>query len=202
MLTSGIPGEGKSMICRNLGAVMAAAGRKTVILDADLRKPQLASSLRLTDHLGLSDYLDGSAFKEQIVQPSNFHPNLFVISAGSSNENPSEKLEKPAMEDLIAWLRQYFDEILVDTPPVELVTDALILSKYSDSTLFILRQNYTHKSQLRSINKLTYSGSLNNLYVVFNGVTSGEGLAYSKKYGAQYYAGDHKRVKLSVLNDY
>ena len=201
MLTSGIPGEGKSMICRNLGAVMAAAGRKTVILDADLRKPQLAGSLRLNDHLGLSDYLDGSAFKEQIVQPSNFHPNLFVISAGSNNENPSEKLEKPAMEDLIAWLRQYFDEILVDTPPVELVTDALILSKYSDSTLFILRQNYTHKSQLSSINKLTYSGSLNNLYVVFNGVTSGEGLAYSKKYGAQYYAGDHKRVKLSVLND-
>jgi capsular exopolysaccharide synthesis family protein len=199
MLTSGIPGEGKSMICRNLAAVMAAAGRKTVIVDADLRKPQLANSLQLTGHLGLSDYLDGKAFKEQIVQPSNFHPELFVISAGTINENPSEMLERPAMDDLIVWLRQHFDEILVDTPPVELVTDALILTKYSDSTLFILRQNYTLKSQLRSINQLNYDGSLNNLHLVFNGVIAGEGLAYSKKYGAQYYTGDQNKMSFSIF---
>lgn len=196
LLTSGIPGEGKSMICRNLGAVMAAAGRKTVIVDADLRKPQLAKALQLTGKLGLSDYLAGAAFKEQIIQASNFHPELFVISAGSESENPSEQLEKPAMEELIAWLRLYFDEVLIDTPPVELVTDALILTKYSDATLYVLRQNYTYKSQLKSINQLWLEGTFNNLQILFNGVMNGDGYTYARKYGPQYYTGSTRKYRL------
>lgn len=201
LLTSGIPGEGKSMICRNLGAVMAAAGRKTVIVDADLRKPQLANALQLTGKVGLSDYLCGTALKEQIIQSSNFHPDLFVISAGAHTEDPSELLEKPAMQELIEWLRIYFDEILIDTPPVELVTDALIITKYSDATLYVLRQNYTYKSQLKSINQLWLDGSFSNLQIVFNGVTYGDGDTYARKYGSQYYTGRTRKFCLPAIKN-
>lgn len=201
LLTSGIPGEGKSMICRNLGAVMAAAGRKTVIIDADLRRPQLAAALGLTGNFGLSDYLSGNAFKEQIVQASKFHPDLFVIAAGTLINNPSEQLERPAMEELIQWLRLYFDEVIIDTPPVELVTDALILTKYCDSTLYVLRENYTHKSQLKSINQLWLEGGFSNLHIIFNGVTSGEHYSYARKYGSQYYGGGSRKLWLPAFKN-
>ncbi len=190
LLTSGIPGEGKSMICRNLGAVMAAAGRKTIILDADLRKPQLAKAFGLADGPGMSDYLNGLAKIEDVVKASNVHPYLYVIAAGTFIENPSELLERPEMTDLIEALKSSFEEILIDSPPVELVTDALILTRFSDTTLFVVRQNYTHKAQLRSINRLCVDGSFKNMKVIFNGAESGSKMGYAKRYAMQYYAGD------------
>lgn len=202
MLTSGIPGEGKSMVCRNLGAVMAAAGRKTVMVDADLRKPQLATALALPGNIGLSDYLNGNATIEEILQSSNFHGNLFVISAGSHINNPSEQLEKAEVEQLFTWLRIYFDEVIIDTPPVELVTDALILTKFSDSTLFVLRQNYTYKSQLRSLSQMCVDGTFNNLQLIFNGVSSGESSRYYRKYGSHYYEEKGHKLRLSLFKSH
>lgn len=199
LLTSGIPGEGKSMICRNLGAIMAAAGRRTVIIDADLRKPQLAAAMGLNETSGLSNYLEGEVTKEQILQASNNHENLFLIVAGSKINNASEQLEKPAMAELIAWLRLYFDEILIDTPPVELVTDAVILTAFSDATLFILRQHYTYKSQLKSINQMCQDGTFKNLQLILNGVSSSEATRYSSKYGSHYYGEERSKLKLSIF---
>ncbi len=199
LLTSGMPGEGKSMISRNLGAVMAAAGRKTVIIDADFRKPQLAAALNLPNDVGLSNYLSGTAFKEQIVQASMVHAQLFVISTGSEIINPSELLEKPALSDLFEWLRLYFDEIIIDTPPVQLVTDALILAAFSDTNLYVMRENHTYKSQFKYINQLCQDGQLKNLHIVFNGVSSGGGYHYASKYANQYYTTDRPKFPLSLL---
>jgi capsular exopolysaccharide synthesis family protein len=199
LLTSGMPGEGKSMISRNLGAVMAAAGRKTVIIDADFRKPQLAEALNLPNDIGLSNYLNGSAFKEQIVQTSMVHAQLFVISTGSDVVNPSELLEKPALAELFEWLRMYFDEIIIDTPPVQLVTDALILSAFSDTNLYVVRQNYTYKSQFKYINQLRQDAHLKNLHIVFNGVSTNAGYNYTNKYANQYYTPERPRFRLSLL---
>jgi capsular exopolysaccharide synthesis family protein len=199
LLTSGMPGEGKSMISRNLGAVMAAAGRKTVIIDADFRKPQLADALNLPNGVGLSNYLSGTAFKEQIVQASMVHAQLFVISTGSEIINPSELLEKPALADLFEWLRLYFDEIIIDTPPVQLVTDALILAAFSDTNLYVMRENYTYKSQFKYINQLFQDEHLKNLHIVFNGVSLSGGYHYANKYAHQYYTADRPKFRLSLL---
>jgi tyrosine-protein kinase Etk/Wzc len=199
LLTSGMPGEGKSMICRNLGAVMAAAGRKTVIIDADLRKPQVATALNLTNDIGLSNYLNGSAFKENIVQASNVHPQLFVIAAGSEAANPSELLERPAMSELFDWLRLYFDEIIVDTPPIQLVTDALILTTFCDSILYVLRQGHTYKSQFKFINQLYKEENSKSFHIVFNGVSAGATYSYPEKYSSHYFAAEKPKFRLPFL---
>jgi tyrosine-protein kinase Etk/Wzc len=199
LLTSGMPGEGKSMISRNLGAVMAAAGRKTVIIDADLRKPQLAQAFNLPNDIGLSNYLSGTAYIQDIIQPSMVHPQLFIIAAGSETNNPAELLERPALKDLFDWLRIYFDEVILDTPPVQLVTDALILSPYTDTNLYVLRQDYTYKSQFKFINQLARENSLKNLHIIFNGVSSGPGYGYANKYSHQYYTKDKPKSKFQLL---
>jgi tyrosine-protein kinase Etk/Wzc len=185
LVTSGMPGDGKSMICRNLGAVLAAAGRKTVIIDADFRKPQLADIFKLPNEIGLSNYLIGEVTEEQIVQSSLINEHLFIIGTGSGFNNPSELLEKPAFEVLIEWLRLYFDEILIDTPPIQLVTDALIL-----------RQDHTYKSQFKYVNQLSRDETLKNFHVVFNGVSAQSSNGYQKKYAYDYYAREKPKLGL------
>jgi tyrosine-protein kinase Etk/Wzc len=187
LLTSSMPGEGKSMIACNLGAVMAASGRKTVILDMDFRKPQVAKFFNITSGIGLSNYLNGSESKEAILQLSYVHSDLFIINSGPASSNPSELLEKPALAELFSWLRICFDEIIIDTPPFQLVTDAMIISAHSDVNLYVVRQGYTYKSELRFINQLYAAQNLKNLYIVFNGVTGSGTYGYGKKYADTYY---------------
>ncbi|MDB5009861.1 MAG: capsular biosynthesis protein, partial [Mucilaginibacter sp.] len=199
LLTSGMPGEGKSMITSNLGIVMSAAGRKTVIIDADFRKSSIAKSFNLTGEIGLSDYLNGKEFKDNIIQPSPIYPDLYIISTGSQPDNPSELLEKVEMEELIDWLRFHFDEILLDTPPVKLVADAMILSKFSDVNLYVIRYGYTYKSELKYLNHLYRDQKLKNLNVIFNGVVPQSQYGYSKEYAYQYYTVDKKNFWSSLI---
>ncbi|MDB5021406.1 MAG: capsular biosynthesis protein [Pedobacter sp.] len=199
LLTSGMPGEGKSMISRNLGAVMAAAGRRTVIVDVDLRKPQLAKAFNLSNDIGLSNYLAGQTSMEAIIQPSLVHPQLFIISSGSDINNPSELLENIAIEDLFKWLRLNFDEIILDTPPIQLVADALILTKFCDTTLYVLRQDFTLKSQFKFINQLSTDENIKNMHIIFNGVSTGMGYGYNNKYASHYYIKDKPESRFSLL---
>jgi tyrosine-protein kinase Etk/Wzc len=196
LLTSGMPGEGKSMISRNLGAVMAAAGRRTVIIDVDLRKPQLAKAFNLPNEIGLGNYLAGETTREEIIQPSSVHPLLFIIGSGLEVNNPSELLESPMMEDLFDWLRMQFDEIILDTPPIQLVTDALILTKYCDTNLYVIRQDYTYRSQFKYVNQLCNDESVKNLHIIFNGVKAQAGYGDQKKYAYDYYTKDKPKSRL------
>jgi tyrosine-protein kinase Etk/Wzc len=199
LVTSGMPGEGKSMISRNLGAVMAVAGRKTVIVDMDLRKPQIAQAFGLPSEIGLGNYLCGQTSIEQIIQPSLVHPQLFIISSGSAVNNPSELLESSAIESLFDWLRLHFDEIILDTPPIQLVTDAMILSKFCDTNLYVVRQDYTLKSQFKFINELSEDENIKNFHVIFNGVSTGSGYAYNRKYAYKYYTQEKPKPRYSLL---
>jgi len=176
-----MPGDGKSFISTNLAAALANAGRKTVILELDFRKPSILRSFGLDKPTGLNDYLAGDAAKEDIVQYSELNPNLFIVGAGQLSANPSEQLEQPRMTELINWLRMNFDEILIDTPPILLVTDAMILARYSDVNLYVIRQGYTHKSQLESVSQLWREHKLQKLSIVFNGVEN-KGSAYQYSY--------------------
>jgi len=199
MVTSGIPGEGKSMVASNLGAVMATAGRKTVILDMDFRKPQVAKTFNLPNETGLSNYLNGSKSKEHIIQSSQVHQNLFIISSGPEPDNPSELLEKEALGELIMWLRINFDEIIIDTPPVQLVTDAMIVSVFSDVNLYVVRDCFTHKSDLKFINQLFNEHHMKNMYIIYNGVLSKANNRYESKYANQYFGNDKPKSMLSIM---
>src|SRR5690606_18227777 len=126
MFTSSVAGEGKSFVASNVSVSLAAMGKRTVILELDLRKPQISKVLNLEPNkLGISDYLQGKATMEEIIVPSG-QPNLFVMSSGATPVNPSELLESVRMNVLIENLRAQFDHIILDTPPLHLVTDGFI----------------------------------------------------------------------------
>jgi tyrosine-protein kinase Etk/Wzc len=198
MLTSGMSGEGKSFITCNLGAALSASGRKTIILELDMRKPTISKYFHQNGAPGLSNFLNGTADKEEIVQSVEGYPNLFIISAGELPSNPSEILEEPRINQLIEWLRLNYDEILIDTPPVQLVTDGMIISKHCDIHLYVIRQGVTYKSHLEYLKQLYQDKKLDNLHVIFNGVDMKGRHSYNRNVDYAYYSDEpQKRLALS-----
>ncbi len=210
LFTSSMSGEGKSFITSNLAAALAMTDRKTVILELDLRKPKISKYLNLKNRMGLSNYLIGKATKEEIIQPSGIHPNLFVISSGPIPPNPAELLEQHAIDELIMWLRTQFSEIMIDTPPIGLVTDALILSRLTDASIYVVRHGVTLKSQVNAIEVLRREQKFPKLNIVHNGVKNsgrfgygyesqyGYGYGYGYSYGS-YYTTNKKKRKRDIL---
>lgn len=184
LITSGLPGEGKSFVCKHLGATLAYSGRRTIIVEFDMRK-RMSGLLGLSSQtLGISDYLKGTASIDDILKHSG-KPNLDVISNGSFVEDSSELLERPLLRELIAWLRTQYDDILIDSPPLRLVADAMILSRFSDITLYVIRQGYTDRSELDFINKLHFENHMSKMNIIFNGIKDNK-YSYGYKYGNYY----------------
>ena len=169
LVTSTIPGEGKTFITTNLSAVFALSGERTLIIDADLRNPNQHRSFDVTSDSGLSAYLGSNIAFETIVQPTNV-PNLDVIPAGRVPNNPHELLGSPRMQELLADLRQRYDRILIDTPPVSAVSDALVLLPKTDGVLFVVQfDTVTRDFIVRTLQKL-HSCNANLLGAVLNNV--------------------------------
>ena len=154
LITSSVSGEGKSFIATNVGAVMALTGKKTVILEFDIRKPRLLKGLGIKASKGLTNYILGNAAPEEIIVPVEEIPNLFVIACGPIPPNPSELLLDGQVDKLFEFLKATFDAIIIDTAPVGLVSDGFTLSKYADACLYIVRQGYTLRKQLNMIEEL------------------------------------------------
>ena len=190
LFTSSTSAEGKSFIASSLGLAIAASGRKTVILELDLRKPKISQNYGLSpEHLGISDYLSGKVTDlQKILQPSLIRPELYIIGAGTIPENPSELLENYRMQGMLDELKTQFDDILLDTPPIHLVTDAMIVADLSEVTLYIIRQGYTSKEELDFIKRISKERRLPKLNIVFNGVQNqkyGNGYHYDNSYYTQ-----------------
>ncbi|HEX9958410.1 MAG TPA: polysaccharide biosynthesis tyrosine autokinase, partial [Fibrella sp.] len=151
LITSSISGEGKSFISLNLGASLAIADKRVVLLELDMRKPKMHRYLKDDSKVGLSSYLAGQATLDEIIKPVADYPNLFFIPCGILPPNPSELIGGEKMRYLFENLHEHFDVIIVDTPPVGLVTDASILAKYGTMTLYIVRHLVTSKSFLKNI---------------------------------------------------
>lgn len=198
MVTSSIPGEGKTFTTLNLASAFALAGKRTVIVGADLRKPKLYSELNLNNDRGLSQYLSSLTSLESIIQATSID-NLYFISGGAVPPNPSELLLKPAMTDLLTYLKPQFDFIILDTPPLGLVTDAFVLAPLVNHTLFVVRQDYTPRDVLQSLEEYYRSGKMNNISILFNDLRkSGLGYGYGNYgynygYGYSYSYGRKKR---------
>jgi len=197
MVTSSISGEGKSFVATNLAVSLATSGRKTIILDLDLRKPKLSQIFNLpsTDH-GLSDYLDGYLPKERIIRNSGLYSNLDIICCGSILSNPSELLESEKLDLLIDSLKSIYDDIIIDSPPLHLVTDALVISRVCNTTLYVIRQGKTSKSELDYINEICRYQRLPNLTVVFNGIQRSK-YGYGYNYDSSYYT-EHKAANIGL----
>ncbi|SEP40061.1 tyrosine-protein kinase [Mucilaginibacter sp. OK283] len=187
LFTSSVAGEGKSFITSNMGAALAATNRKVIILELDMRRPKIADIFNLSaQNKGLSNYLNGEVELSEIVQPSGVHPQLSIIGAGAIPENPSELLDSIKLDVLINKLRDEYDDILIDTPPIHLVTDALILARICDVTLYVVKQGHTNKSELTFIKQMAKEDKLPNLYIIFNGIQRTK-YGYGYNYDNSYY---------------
>lgn len=187
LVTSTVSGEGKSFITLNLGITLALADKKTIILELDLRKPKLIRYLtQKPPESGISNYLIGKLSFDQLIRQSDVHPNLSYISSGPIPPNPAELLLTEPLTDMIEQLKQTYDYILLDTPPVGMVADALLLGKLADSALYVVRQGHTYKGSLNYIQEIYQENKLPNLAIIYNGVTANDGYGYGQKYGYGY----------------
>jgi tyrosine-protein kinase Etk/Wzc len=194
MLTSSYSAEGKSFIATNLGGVMALAGKKTVMLEFDIRKPKLFSGLKLTSKVGITNFLVGKSPLEDLPIKVPGFDNLYAISCGPVPPNPSELLLDSRVEELFVWLRENFDVIIMDTAPVGMVSDAMTLGKFADATMYVVRQGYTYKKQISLIDEFYHENRLPKVSIIVNDIKIKPGYGYYGygRYGYGYgYGGGY-----------
>lgn len=190
LITSSIPGEGKSFVAANLGISQALTGKKVVLVDIDLHNPGLGKSFKkTTEDPGVSDYLAGKKDPEEIIKRVPEFDNLFFISSGHLHESPSELLLNGKIQDLITYLEGIFDLVIMDTAPVVLVTDAYILTSLSDVTLYVTRHKYTPKMLIKRIDDNNKVNPLVNPAIIFNGVKTRGFFKNNYGYGYDYVYG-------------
>jgi tyrosine-protein kinase Etk/Wzc len=188
MVTSSMSGEGKSFISLNLGNALAISGKKVVFIELDLRKPKLSVNMGMDNTFGFTNYVISEKVSvDEITKPLYFSANSFLISSGPIPPNPAELLLNSKVEQLIEDLKKRFDYIIIDTAPVGLVSDALIIEKYADVCLYIIRQEYTYKTQLNIANELVNTKKLSKAYFVVNDIQSSKGGYYGYGYGGYGY---------------
>ncbi|HPH31607.1 MAG TPA: polysaccharide biosynthesis tyrosine autokinase [Chitinophagaceae bacterium] len=177
--TSSFSGEGKSYVSTNMGAVLALAGKRTVILEFDIRKPKVLSGLGMSKGPGITNYLVGKMTNlEELIRPVPEHENLFVLGCGPVPPNPSEMLLDPRLDDMFNWLKNHFDIVIIDTAPVGMVSDAMTLSKFADCTLYLVRQSHTFKKQIALIDEFYIANKLPKVSIIINDVKLKPGYGY------------------------
>lgn len=199
-MSSTMSGEGKTFCVINLAAILAQAQKKTLLLSLDLRKPKIHKIFNIDNKVGLSTYLIGKTSYEDIIKPTNID-HLYVSVSGPIPPNPSELLDTELMEKFITRAKNEFDFILIDTPPIAIVTDAILLSRYSDANIFVIRHNYSPRDVLYLVDELSNKRNVPNIGILINDVKVNSYYAYGKKYSYNYgysdiyndYYSDHKK---------
>jgi capsular exopolysaccharide synthesis family protein len=201
LITSSVSGEGKSFLSANLGAVFAALDKKVIVLGFDLRKPGLHKVFGIENEEGLSNYLVGQADLSQIIKQSGTE-NMDIITCGHIPPNPQELLQGNTLPKLFEELKALYDYIIIDTPPISLVSDAVILDRLADVTVYVVRQNYTPKDRIKFINDLADTKKLKNFGIVVNGIKEEKWHGYyhyysygSYKYYGKYYGEEDAKKK-------
>lgn len=201
LLSSCLPGEGKSFITTNLGLSLALMGKKTVVIAADMRKPRLHKAFGIPGNKGLSQILIGKLPWQETVINTDFD-NLYIVPPGPIPPNPAELLLNGVFSKMIEEMRHTYDYILIDTPPLGLISDAEIMADYADLSLFVVRHDYSLKEAVEKIlGPINQQSKFWPAAVVFNGLKTrgmtkyGRGYGYGGGYGAGYgysYGDDSK----------
>ena len=211
LVTSTVSGEGKSFISANLAISLSLLGKKVVIVGLDIRKPGLNRVFRLsTKEKGITLYLaNPETDLMSLVQPSDINQNLYILPGGTVPPNPTELLARDGLDKAIEILKKSFDYVILDTAPVGMVTDTLLIGRVADLSVYVCRADYTHKVEYTLINELAEEKKLPNLCTVINGVDLkrrkygyyygygkyGKYYGYGKRYGYGYGYGQEKGAK-------
>lgn len=181
VVTSSEPGEGKSTTSGNLALSLAQSDKKVILIDCDLRKPSIHKKFKLSNGAGLSDVI---VEKESVTNVGyKYNKNLTILTAGKIPPNPAEMLGSKAMSALIEALKKIFDYVILDTPPVQAVTDAQILSTKADGTILVVRAEKTKKDSVQNSVSLLRKVNANIIGTVLNGLEASSNNYY-------YYYGD------------
>ncbi|MCC8145446.1 MAG: CpsD/CapB family tyrosine-protein kinase [Bacteroidales bacterium] len=181
--------KGKVFFSKNFAMSLASTGRKTLLIDLDMRKSMMNQTLEMNPHKGIAMFLsDSSMSLEDIIDKSGkYHKNLDIIPIKVFPPNPAELLLSKRLDDLFSELKTMdYKYIIVDTPPVGLVADAFRINEFVDATIFVTRAEYTFKSSLAEIQRLYKTGKLHNLTLVLNASQQGTGYGYGE-YKHKYY---------------
>lgn len=184
VVTSSEAGEGKSTTAGNLAISFSQAQKKTIMIDCDLRKPSLHKKFRISNMTGLSDLIKGKETLKDAVHEYNEY--LDILTSGKLPPNPSEMLGSKAMENLLEKLKEQYDIIVLDSAPLQAVTDAQILSTKADGTIIVVRAEKTKRDSVKQAKELLEKVDANILGIVLNGVEN-----IRKKY-YYYYGSDEK----------
>lgn len=208
LVTSTVSGEGKSFISANLAISLSLLGKKVVIVGLDIRKPGLNKVFNIPrKELGITQYLSNPEKNlMEFVQPSDVSKSLYVLPGGTVPPNPTELLARDGLDKAIEILRKNFDYVILDTAPVGMVTDTLLIGRVADLSVYVCRADYTRKTEFTLINELANNNKLPNLCTVINGLDLqkkkygyyygygkyGKYYGYGKRYGYGYGYGEHK----------
>jgi len=185
LLTSSMSGEGKSFTAINLANILALSDKKVLLMELDLRKPGLSSKLGVDNSIGFSNYTITPDLKiSDIVKPLSINKNMFIISSGPLPPNPAETLMSEHMAELVNELKKEFDYIIMDAPPIGIITDAQLLAQYADVTLYLVRQKVTQRAQLSIVNDIYKNSKMKNVSIVVNDIVN-------KFYGYGYGYGNY-----------
>jgi capsular exopolysaccharide synthesis family protein len=207
LITSSISGEGKSFVSINTAVSLSITGARVVLLEFDLRKPKISKELGIAREPGLSNYLISMAAEKDVIKAHPSIENFSIIPSGQIPPNPAELISSPRLSELMTYLKQHFDYIIIDSPPVGAVTDAKILAGVADVTLYLVRYDYTHSNLLQVINDVHQKNILPNLNIIFNGIipkkilgySYGKGYEYGYNYGYGYGYVENKGGKTSLF---
>ncbi|MFY0651677.1 MAG: polysaccharide biosynthesis tyrosine autokinase [Cyclobacteriaceae bacterium] len=189
-ITSTVSGEGKTFIAVNLGAILALSKNKIVVVDLDMRKPKVHLAFNEEKgEAGVSTILIDKHTVDEAVSPTRIE-NLFYVTAGPTPPNPSELILSDKFEVFLQELQNKFDVIILDTPPVGLVTDGILAMKHSDLPIYVMRADYSKKAYAKSINSLATNNKFKNLTAIMNSVKSNKNQGYGYGYGYGYGHGD------------
>ena len=197
MITSSISGEGKTFVSINMATVFALSGKKTILVGLDLRKPKIFGDFDIDNEEGVVNYLIGQKTIEEIIIPSKIE-NLDIITSGHVPPNPSELIMNSANEELMEYLKNNYEYIILDTPPVGLVADAFELVKYADVTLYVVRQGFTQKGMMKMINDKYAKKEVSNISIILNNFKIKSSYGYGHGYGYGYGQGYHEVEKIPL----
>ena len=191
-IESSISGEGKSTVVINLAVALARSGKKVCVMDLDFRRPKIHRAFNIPNFEGIAEYMLGDCSKEALVKKTDY--NVDVINRGKATQNTSIIFTSDKFKELISELREEYDIILLDCPPVLLVSDYIHISKFSDAVLFVVSSGVTHRAQLKESVELLKRNEANIFGMVMTYKNSSKFLLkYGGYYSGSYYKGAKNR---------